>query len=187
MQITHESSWKSHPNTANSDDNRGCDDMTWFILSTVPVENIVSSFSHWITNVTVTTVTVSTVGILVGVAIYFPTYLCVCCWKSFCQCIRSRRSWCPATEQNEEFEQQPAHLTEHGNATKAKDGISYSQVTSETSPCINQPSPRNWTSQLILVTFGTAFLIHKLPQICRLSVILFAPPFCCMYLVTNRI
>ena len=48
--------------------------MTYFILSTVHFENIGSSFSHWITNVTVTTVTVSTVGILVGVAIYFPTY-----------------------------------------------------------------------------------------------------------------
>ena len=111
--------------------------MTWFILSAVPFENIGSSFSHWITNVTVTTVTVSTVGILVGVAIYFPTYLCVRCSKSFCQCIRSRRSQCPATEQNEEFEQQPAHLTEHGNATKSKDGISYSRVTTETSPLIN--------------------------------------------------
>ena len=111
--------------------------MTWFILSAVPFESIGSSFSHWITNVTVTTVTVSTVGILVGVAIYFPTYLCVHCWKLFCQCIRSRRSRCPATEQNDEFEQQPAHLTEHGNATKAKDGISYSQVITETSPLIN--------------------------------------------------
>ena len=92
--------------------------MIWFILSAVPFENIGSSFSHWITNVTVTTVTVSTVGILVGVAIYFPTYLCVRCSKSFCQHIRSRRSQCPATEQNEEFEQHPAHLTEHSNATK---------------------------------------------------------------------
>ena len=36
--------------------------MTWFILSAVPFENIGSSFSHWITNVTVTTVTVSTVN-----------------------------------------------------------------------------------------------------------------------------
>ena len=111
--------------------------MIWFILSAVPFENIGSSFCHWITNVTVTTVTVSIVGILVGVAIYFPTYLCACCWKSFCQRIRSRRSQCPATEQNEEFEQQPAHLTEHGNATKSKDGISYSRVTTETSPLIN--------------------------------------------------
>ena len=110
--------------------------MIWFILSAVLFENIGSSFSHWMTNVTVTTVTVSTVGILVGVAIYFPTYLCVCCWKSFCQCIHSRRSRCPATEQNEEFEQQPAHLTEHGNATKWKDGISYSRVTTQTSPLI---------------------------------------------------
>ena len=111
--------------------------MIWLILSAVPFANIGSSFSHWITNVTVTTVTVSTVGILVGVAIYFPTYLCVHCWKSFCQCIRSRRSRCPATEQNDEFEQQPAHLTEHSNATKSKDGISYSRVTTETSPLIN--------------------------------------------------
>ena len=51
--------------------------MTYFILSAVPFEKIGNSFSHWITNVTVTTVTVSTLGILVGVAIYFPTYLCV--------------------------------------------------------------------------------------------------------------
>ena len=50
--------------------------MTWFILS--PLKTLaVNSFSHWITSVTVTTVTVSTVGILVGVAIYFPTYVCV--------------------------------------------------------------------------------------------------------------
>ena len=115
--------------------------MAWFILSAVPFENIVSSFSHWIPNVTVTTVTVSTVGILVGVAIYFPTYLCVRCWKSFYQHICSRRSQCPATEQNEEFEQQPAHLTKHGNVTKSKDGFLLTSHYRNFS--INQPSPRN--------------------------------------------
>ena len=95
LQVTHERNWKSHPNIANSDDNRGCDnDMVY----TVPFEKIGSSFSHWITNIAVTTVTVSTVGILVvGVAIYFPTCLCVRGWKLFCERIRSR-SQCP--EQN---------------------------------------------------------------------------------------
>ena len=34
--------------------------MTWFILSAVPFKKIGSSFSHWIKNVTVTTVTVTT-------------------------------------------------------------------------------------------------------------------------------
>ena len=42
------------------------------------------------------------------------------------------------TEQNDEFEQQPAHVTEHGKATKAKDGISYTRVTTETSPLISR-------------------------------------------------
>ena len=52
--------------------------MIRFILSAVPFEKIGSSFSHWITNIAVTAVTVSTVGILVvGVAIYFQ-HVCVC-------------------------------------------------------------------------------------------------------------
>ena len=49
--------------------------MIWFILSAVPLKTLVVHFLTWMTNV-----------------IYFPTYLCVRCWKSFCQRIRSRRS-----------------------------------------------------------------------------------------------
>ena len=37
LQVTHESNWKNHPNIANSDDNRGCDDD---MVYTVSFENI---------------------------------------------------------------------------------------------------------------------------------------------------
>jgi len=50
----------------------------WFVLSAVPSKSLgrIGSFSGWLRNVTVTTV--STIGMLVvvGVYVYFPTYFC---------------------------------------------------------------------------------------------------------------